>query len=142
MKKQATVTSYLSESTQPYKVRTSCGHIVIRRMREATAGVAYSESVVLEAPNGRPCDACIRPSLNARVRVRIADPSEYAMGAAEKLNGAIGTVIAVRPDYSFTKENGYLVQFDKPVGRWPQPAHPNPTIAAFHFVAKDLEVLS
>jgi hypothetical protein len=52
------VTSRLVESTKPFKVRTSCGHVVIRRMREATAGVAWSEDVVLEAPNGRPCDAC------------------------------------------------------------------------------------
>lgn len=47
-----------SQMTQPYKVCTSCGHIVIRRMRPATAGVAYSEDVVLEAPNGRACEDC------------------------------------------------------------------------------------
>lgn len=48
------------ESTMPFKVRASCGHIVIRRMREATAGVAYTEETVLEAPNGRACDTCER----------------------------------------------------------------------------------
>jgi hypothetical protein len=46
------------EACQPFKVRASCGHIVIRKMREATAGVPYTEDVVLEAPNGRACDAC------------------------------------------------------------------------------------
>lgn len=50
----------LSESTQPFKVRTGCGHIVIRRMREATAGVPYTPETILEAPNGRPCDECER----------------------------------------------------------------------------------
>lgn len=48
----------LVESTKPFKVRASCGHIVIRRMREATAGVPYTEETILEAPNGRACDAC------------------------------------------------------------------------------------
>lgn len=46
------------ESCKPYRVLTSCGHEVIRKMREATAGVPWSEDVVLQAPNGRPCDAC------------------------------------------------------------------------------------
>jgi hypothetical protein len=44
--------------TQPYKVRASCGHIVIRRMRPATAGVPYTPEVVLDAPNGRACEHC------------------------------------------------------------------------------------
>lgn len=43
---------------QPYKVRTGCGHIVTRMMREATAGVPYTPDTVIDAPNGRPCDAC------------------------------------------------------------------------------------
>jgi hypothetical protein len=46
------------DSVKPFKVRASCGHIVIRPMREATAGLAYSPDVVLEAPNGRACPAC------------------------------------------------------------------------------------
>jgi hypothetical protein len=46
------------DATKPYKVRARCGHIVIRRMREATAGVPFSETVVLDAPNGRECDEC------------------------------------------------------------------------------------
>lgn len=52
------VTSGWLETTKPFKVRTSCGHIVIRRMREATAGVPFTEDTVLEAPNGRPCEQC------------------------------------------------------------------------------------
>ena len=55
------VTSYQNQSdtTQPYKVRTGCGHIVTRRMRPSTAGVPYSPDVILRAPNGAPCcDAC------------------------------------------------------------------------------------
>ncbi len=50
--------SMLVEGTQPYKVRTGCGHIVIRRMREATAGVPFTEDTILAAPNGRPCEDC------------------------------------------------------------------------------------
>ncbi len=52
------VETRLVESCKPFKVRASCGHIVIRKMREATAGVAYSPDVVLEAPRGRACPEC------------------------------------------------------------------------------------
>ena len=48
----------LVESTMPFKVRASCGHIVIRRMREATAGVPYTPETILDAPNGSECDTC------------------------------------------------------------------------------------
>ncbi len=48
----------LTESTQPFKVRASCGHIDIRRMREATAGVPYTPETILDAPNGRACKEC------------------------------------------------------------------------------------
>lgn len=48
----------LIDGTKPYKVRASCGHIDIRRMRESTAGVPYSDDVVLDAPNGAPCREC------------------------------------------------------------------------------------
>ncbi len=44
--------------TQPYKVLTGCGHVVIRRMRPDTAGVEFSGAVVLQAPNGMPCPKC------------------------------------------------------------------------------------
>jgi len=56
--KPVLVTSTFAEQVKPYNVRASCGHIVVRKMREAVAGVPYSEAVVLEAPNGRACDAC------------------------------------------------------------------------------------
>jgi hypothetical protein len=55
---QALFTSAIAESVRPYKVRASCGHIVLRPMREATARVPYSPDVVLDAPKGRACDAC------------------------------------------------------------------------------------
>ena len=48
----------LVESVKPFKVRASCGHVVIRKMREATAGVPYTPETILDAPNGRACDAC------------------------------------------------------------------------------------
>lgn len=50
--------SYVADATQPYQVRTCCGHVVTRRMRPSTAGVAYSPDVVLEAPGGAPCLVC------------------------------------------------------------------------------------
>lgn len=50
--------SRVVDSTKPYKVRASCGHIDVRPMRESTAGVPYSEAVVLDAPNGAPCREC------------------------------------------------------------------------------------
>ncbi len=56
--KRFTATSQLIDFVKPFKVRASCGHIVIRKMREATAGVRYSEDVVLDAPRGRACPDC------------------------------------------------------------------------------------
>ena len=53
------VTATLVSQCMPYKVRTSCGHIVIRKMRAETAGVPYTEEVVIEAPRGRPCEPCL-----------------------------------------------------------------------------------
>lgn len=52
------VTTTLVDSVKPFKVRASCGHIVIRKMREATAGVPYTPETVLDAPNGRACPDC------------------------------------------------------------------------------------
>ncbi len=46
------------DSVKPFQVRASCGHIVIRKMRETTAGVPYTTETILDAPNGRACDAC------------------------------------------------------------------------------------
>jgi hypothetical protein len=53
--------SALVDSVQPFKVRASCGHIEVRKMREATAGVPYTPETVLEAPNGRACHECEKP---------------------------------------------------------------------------------
>jgi hypothetical protein len=60
------VVSILVASCLPYQLRTSCGHLVIRKMREATAGVPYSPDVILEAPGGRPCEACEKAEIAAR----------------------------------------------------------------------------
>ena len=57
-KRVPAVASKLTESVKPFKVRASCGHILIRPMREATAGQRYSPDVVIDAPKGRACDAC------------------------------------------------------------------------------------
>lgn len=52
--------STVVDACQPFKVRASCGHIVIRKMREATAGVPYTPETILDAPNGRACEECER----------------------------------------------------------------------------------
>jgi hypothetical protein len=52
------VTSTIADTVKPYRVRASCGHIAVRPMRAATAGVPYSPDVILNAPKGRACDAC------------------------------------------------------------------------------------
>lgn len=46
------------EKTRPYRVLASCGHVVIRRMREVTAGIPYAPDVLLHAPHGMPCESC------------------------------------------------------------------------------------
>ncbi len=52
------MTAILIEGVKPFKVRASCGHITVRKMREATAGVLFTEDTILEAPNGRACPDC------------------------------------------------------------------------------------
>lgn len=47
-----------SDKTQPYQVRTGCGHIVTRRMRPSTAQVPYTPETVIDVPNGAPCAKC------------------------------------------------------------------------------------
>tara|TARA_R110000868_G_scaffold78074_1_gene223044 strand:+ start:255 stop:518 length:264 start_codon:yes stop_codon:yes gene_type:complete len=47
-----------ADMTQPYQVRTGCGHIVTRRMRPSTARVPYTPETIIEAPGGAPCAAC------------------------------------------------------------------------------------
>lgn len=51
-------TSRVIDATKPYKVRTSCGHVVTIMMREATAGVPFTPETIIEVPTGRPCDKC------------------------------------------------------------------------------------
>ena len=75
---------------------------------------------------------------DARVRVKIAEPHTWAKGAPDALNGAIGTVIEVKPNYSFSFRPGYLVSFDRPVKSWHTHGAPH---TAFHFGVEDLEVL-
>jgi hypothetical protein len=66
----ALVISTIADSVRPYKVRASCGHVVVRPMRAATARVPYSPGVLLDAPKGRACDAC-----EAKKKPPVAAPS-------------------------------------------------------------------
>jgi len=67
----ALVTSTIADSVKPYKVRASCGHVVVRPMRAATARVPYSPDVILNAPKGRACDAC-----EAKQKAPVAAPTK------------------------------------------------------------------
>jgi hypothetical protein len=85
---------------RPYKVRTGCGHVVTRQMRPATAGIEWSEEVVIEAPGGVPCDACQPPPPPAA-----PSPSKWESVAetAKKIRVALkaafpGTKFSVRSD--------------------------------------------
>jgi hypothetical protein len=51
---------FVGERLQPYKVRTSCGHVVVRMMRPATAGVEFDAAAEfqIDAPGGMPCAHC------------------------------------------------------------------------------------
>ena len=58
---QAQIDRYNSavvDSVKPFKVRASCGHVEVRKMRESTAGVPYTPETILDAPNGRACPTC------------------------------------------------------------------------------------
>lgn len=50
---------------RPYKVKASCGHVEVRKMRETTAGVAFDPAAEyqLDRPNGMPCPACTNDSI-------------------------------------------------------------------------------
>lgn len=81
------------------------------------------------------------PQAGSRVRVRIADRDEYAVGAAEALDGAVGTVTEINPRGMWIPRApwlgvGYLVTFDEPRPTWW--AYQMPT-AAFWFSPDDLE---
>lgn len=62
------------ERCKPYRVRTSCGHEVIRQMREETARIAWTPDVVIDAPNGRPCPMCEEA---ANAPKHVIDPSMF-----------------------------------------------------------------
>lgn len=64
------------DRTQPYSVRTSCGHVVIRRMRPSTVGVPYTPETILDAPGGRPCDDCqVILATDAEIRDAVRGPA-------------------------------------------------------------------
>lgn len=42
---------------QPYRVEMVCGHIETRMMREATAGIPWTPTATVKAPN-RKCATC------------------------------------------------------------------------------------
>jgi hypothetical protein len=65
-----------------------------------------------------------------RVRVAIPRPNEYARGAAEALDGKMGTIDEVRGDGA-----RYLVAFDEPAVPWHANALP---IRAFWFEGDEL----
>jgi len=65
-----------------------------------------------------------------RVRVKITSPESYATGAAQALDGKVGTVIRK----SLSGE--WLVEFDEPAKPWHSHALP---VERFHFERHDLE---
>ncbi len=70
-----------------------------------------------------------------RVRVKIACPEEWATGAQESLDGALGIIEEIHDARGRTSFSNILVRFDetqKPWSRWQRPQ------TAFHFEAKDL----
>ena len=107
------VTSSLGAGVKPYKVRASCGHIVVRSMREATAGVPYSESVVLDAPTGRACEACEakrnygvhapRPAEKKAVKApELTDTAQIAKRIREDIQAAVRAKTLPPGKYSVT----------------------------------------
>lgn len=61
--------SLVADRCMPFRVRTSCGHVVIRKMREGTAGRPYDVHTIIEAPNGAPCMACEARSRGSIVQI-------------------------------------------------------------------------
>jgi hypothetical protein len=55
--KTITVTSGFVAQVKPYRVRMTCGHVEIRKMREATAGIPWTETAEVLAPYAQ-CAAC------------------------------------------------------------------------------------
>ena len=52
------VESIRTETCKPYRVRMGCGHIEDRLMREATAGIPWTEDAIVDNSNGAECAAC------------------------------------------------------------------------------------
>jgi len=75
------VTSKVEDRVQPFKVRASCGHVEVRSMRAATAGVPYSPDVILEAPNGRACDACEAKEKQSKAAVAPGTKPDFGANA-------------------------------------------------------------
>jgi len=60
--------------TQNYRVRHSCGHYELRRMRESTAGVPWTPTATVQAHNA--CNACAPRYMN---ETRLTQPT-YDLG--------------------------------------------------------------
>lgn len=66
-------TSAVVDSAKPFKVRASCGHIDIRKMREAP-------EVILDAPNGRACEECEKVTTQRLMEVLNPSSKEGLLG--------------------------------------------------------------
>lgn len=79
-----------------------------------------------------------------RVRVRCFDPETWARGAAEALDGAVGTVTEQRRGsiraYALGHESEWVVTFDEPCHDWAYPSR-GKSVKAFGFETRDLHVL-
>ena len=74
-----------------------------------------------------------------RVVVQIANPDQYAGGAADALNGRAGVIEKVKEGYVTwpVSAHGFLVQFDEPAPTWHNHQAP---CTAFWFEAQDLRL--
>ena len=112
------VTSTIADSVQPYKVRACCGHIVVRKMRAATAGVPYSKDVVLNAPNGRACDAC-EAKTKQNLSAHVPNTAEKTAVKAPELRDTAEIAKRIRADIqeavrtNALPKGKYSVQTDK-----------------------------
>jgi hypothetical protein len=87
---QKIMSGYSADRLKDYKVRASCGHVEVRKMREGTAGVPFDPTAEfqIDAPRGMPCRAC----------VEAAPPGESAgsIGQINRLRKENGAVAATR----------------------------------------------
>ena len=57
--------------------------------------------------------------IGIRVRVAIIDREQWAVGAADSLNGLTGTIVDYKADYGFIEPEGcYLVELDREPKKW------------------------